>query len=61
MAFCPPELQLTKTNASEIEAPFFDLHLSITKLSKMYDKHGGFDFYIVKFPVLDGNVPRSTS
>ena len=27
----------------------------------MYDKCDGFDFEIVKFPFLDGDVPRSTS
>ena len=27
----------------------------------MYDKRDDFDFEIVKFPFLDGDVPRSTS
>ena len=27
----------------------------------MYDKRGDFDFEIVNFPFLDGDVPRSTS
>ena len=27
----------------------------------MFDKRDGFDFVIVNFPFLDGNVPRSTS
>ena len=27
----------------------------------MYDKRDDFDFDIVNFPCLDGNVPRSTS
>ena len=26
-----------------------------------YDKHDDFDFEIVRFPFLDGDVPRSTS
>ena len=30
-------------------------------LSKIYDKRDDFDFDIVKFPFLDGGVPRSTS
>ena len=41
-----------------------DLHLSISNgfvSSKIYDKRGDFDFDIVNFPVLDGDVPRSTS
>ena len=38
-----------------------DLHLSISKgfvSSKIYDKRDEFDFDIVNFPFLDGNVPR---
>ena len=29
--------------------------------TKIYDKRGDFDFDIVNFPFLDGDVPRSTS
>ena len=53
----PPELQLNKANTSDTEAPFLDLHLSISNgfvLSKIYDKRDDFDFGIVKFPFLDG-------
>ena len=60
----PPELQLNKTNTSDTEAPFLDLHLSISNgfvSSKIYDKRDDFDFDIVNFPFLDGDVPRSTS
>ena len=60
----PPELQLNKANTSDTEAPFLDLHLSISNgfvSSKIYDKRDVFDFDIVKFPFLDGDVPRSTS
>ena len=59
-----PELQLNKVNTSDTEAPFLDLHLSISKgfvSSKIYDKRDDFDFDIVNFPVLDGDFPRSTS
>ena len=52
----PPELQLNKANTSDTEAPFLDLHLSISNgfvSSKMYDKRDDFDF-----PFLDGDVPR---
>ena len=59
----PPELQL-KHNTSDTEAPFLDLHLSISNgfvSSKIYDKHDDFDFDIVNFPFLDGDVSRSTS
>ena len=29
--------------------------------TKIYDKRDDFDFEIVNFPILDGDVPRSTS
>ena len=57
----PPELQLNKANTSDTEAPFLDLHLSIPNgfvSSKIYDKRDDFDFDIVNFPFLDGDVPR---
>ena len=60
----PPELQLNKANTSDTEAPYLDLHLSISNgfaSSKIYDKRDDFDFDIVNFPFLDGDVPRSTS
>ena len=49
----PPELQLNKTNNTDTEAPFLDLHLSIASgfvSSKIYDKRDDFDFDIVNFP-----------
>ena len=57
----PPELQLNKANSSDTEAPVLNLHLSISNgfvLSKIYDKRDDFDFDIVNFPFLDGDVPR---
>ena len=60
----PPELQLNKAYVSDYEAPFFDLHLSISNgfvSSKFYDKRDDFDFDIVNFPFLDSDVPRHTS
>ena len=60
----PTELQLNKANSSDTEAPFLDLNLSITNgivSSKIYDKRDDFDFEIVNFPFLDGDVPRSPS
>ena len=56
-----PELQLNKANTSDTEALF--LHLSISNefvSSKIYDKRDDFDFDIVNFPFLDGDVPHST-
>ena len=55
----PPELQLNKVDSADTEAQFLDLHLAIS--SKIYDKRDDFDFDIVYFPFLDGDIPRSTS
>ena len=55
----PPELQLNKANTSDTEAPFSDLHLSISNgfvSSKIYDKRDHFDFDIVNFPFLNGFI-----
>ena len=60
----PSELQLNKANTSDTEAAFLDLHLSISNdivAIKIYDKRDDFDFEIVIFPFLNGDVPRSTS
>ena len=51
----PPELQLNKANISDTEAPFLDLHLSVSNgfvSPKIYDKRDDFDFDIVNFPFL---------
>ena len=50
----PPGLQLNTANVSACEAPFLDLHLSISNgfvQSKIYDKRNDFDFDI-NFPFL---------
>ena len=60
----PIELKLNKANYSDTEAPFLDLTLSITNgivSSKTYDKRDDFNFEIVNFPFLDGNVPCTPS
>ena len=60
----PPELQLNKVNTSDTEAPFLDLHLSISNgfvSSKMFDKRDDFEFDIVNFPFLDVDVLRRPS
>ena len=57
----PAELQLNKAYASETEAAFLDLNLSIHNdivSTKIYDKRGDFNFDIVNFPFLDGDVPQ---
>ena len=60
----PSELQLNKANVSDAEASCLDLHLHISDgfvKTKVYDKRDDFDFDIVNFPFLDGDVPRSAS
>ena len=56
----PAELQLNKANASDTEAAFLDLNLSIYNdivSTKIYDKRDDFNFDIVNFQFLDGDVP----
>ena len=52
---------MNKANIADTEAPFLNLHLSVSNgfvSSKIYDKRDDFDFDIVNFPFLDGDVPR---
>ena len=61
---CPAELRLNKANASDTEAAFLDLNLSIHNdivTTKIYDKRDDFNFDIVNFPFLDGDVPQRPS
>ena len=60
----PTELQLHQANPSDTKVHLLDLDLSITNgivSTKIYDKWDGFNFEIVNFPFLDGDVPRSPS
>ena len=60
----PSELQLNKANTSDTDAAFLDFHLSISNdiiSTEIYDKRDEFDFEFINFPLLDGDVPRSTS
>ena len=59
----PAELQLNKANASDTEAAFLDLNLSIHNdivSTKIYDKRD-FNFDNVNFPFLDVDVPQRPS
>ena len=56
------EIQLNKAIYADTEALFLDFDLSLTNgivSSKIYDKGDDFNFEIVNFPFLDGDVPRS--
>ena len=60
----PPELQLNKANTTDTQASILVLHLSIANgcvSPQVYDKRDGFDFDIVNFPFLDGDVLTSDS
>ena len=60
----PTELKLNKVNSFHTEAPFLDLNLCISNSAvstKIYDKRDDFDFDIVNFSFLDGDVPPRTS
>ena len=59
LVFCK-NFDIRGANTSDTEPPFLDLHLSISNgfvLSNIYDKRDDFDFDIVNFPFLDGDVP----
>ena len=64
MPMTSSELQLTKVNTSGTEVSFWGWHFSISNdivPSKINGKRDEFDFEIVNFPIIDGDVPRSTS
>ena len=55
---------LTTRPPSLTEGVFLDLHILISNgfvSSKIFDKRDDFDFDIVNFPFLDGDVPRVPS
>ena len=55
----PTELKLTKSNNNSIHTPFLDLDIKLenNKLqTKIYDKGNDFDFPVVYFPFLDGDI-----
>ena len=57
----PPELELKKTNETNLNAPYLDLSINIEQdnslYCKLYDKRDDFNFEIVNFPHLDSNIP----
>ena len=60
----PSELQLNVANKNSSEADYLDLNIKITNgivRTKIYDKRDDYNFDIVNFPHLDGDVPRTTS
>ena len=60
----PAQLQLNKANASDTDAAFLDLNLSIRNdiaSTKIYDKRDNFNFDIVNFLFFVGDVPQRSS
>ena len=60
----PAELQLNKAIASDTETAFSDLNLSVHNdivSTKIYDKRDDFNFDIVTYLLLHGDVPRRPS
>ena len=60
----PPELELNKANSTDTCASFLDLNLTIKDnllSTRIYDKRDDFDFNIVNYPNLNGDIPRAAS
>ena len=60
----PKELTLIKSNVSSADSSFLDLRLTINNnvlKTSLYDKRDDFNFDIVNFPYLDGNIPKRPS
>ena len=55
---------MNNANASSTEAAFLNIHLSISNgrvLSKNHDKRDDFNFDVINFTLLNGDIPCSTS
>ncbi len=60
----PEELKLIKSNNNSSHTPFLDLDITIENgslITKIYDKRDDFNFPIVNFPFLDGDIPIAPS
>jgi hypothetical protein len=60
----PKELVLNKSSSSSTDTAFLDLRLTIQNgkiKTNLYDKRDDFNFDIVNFPFLDGNIPKGPS
>ena len=57
----PTEFQINKANSSDTEASVLNLSLYMpagTVSSNLYNKRNNFDFDIVYFPFLDGDISK---
>ena len=60
----PPEMIVNKTNISVRKTNFLDLTISIYRgkfYIKLYDKRNDYDFEVINYPFLDGNIPKNQS
>ena len=60
----PPEMVVNKTNVSVSKSHFLDMTISVFRgkfFVKLYDKRNDFDFDVINFPFLDGNIPKGQS
>ena len=60
----PKELVLVPDDTDGTSCPFLDLQVTITDSiisTSIYDKRDAFDFPIVNFPTLTGNIPKKSS
>ena len=55
---------VNKTNISVRKTNFLDLTISIYRgkfYIKLYDKRNDYDFEVINYPFLDGNIPKNQS
>ena len=60
----PSEMIVNKTNVSVPRTNFLDMTISIYRgkfYIKLYDKRNDYDFDVISFPYLDGNIPKGQS
>ena len=60
----PAEIIINKTNISTCKTTFLDLNISIYRgrfYVKLYDKRTDYNFEVINYPFLDGNIPKGQS
>ena len=60
----PKELILVPDDSDGLSAPFLDLQLAVNDhivSTSIFDKRDAFDFQIVNYPTLTGNIPIKSS
>ena len=60
----PREMIINKTNISVRKSNYLDLNISIYRgkfYVKLYDKRNDYNFDVINYPFLDGNIPKGQS